>query len=91
MSIPGGRCALTAGNRSIELTLLEVVFVIGAKLGPVYDFLALVHVAGVRYDRNQVATARVLFDHGFSIVVEYGAIHTVCQISTIANIDYRLA
>src|SRR5262249_32213436 len=34
---------------------------------------------------------RVGFDRRFKVPIEYGVVRTVCDISTIANIDYRLA
>ena len=87
---------LTTSDRASELTLsgecvVGIIPFVGAKMGPVYDRLALGQVAAGRYDRNQIATVRVGFEHRFEVLIKYRGIHTVSDVSTIADVDRRLA
>src|SRR6266508_1166890 len=87
---------LATSNCSLEQTragecVLRLIPLIGAKTCPVGDLLALSQVAALLYHRNQIATVRIRCEHRLEMPIKYRFIHTVCDISTIANVDCGLA
>ncbi len=66
---------------------VSVWLTVGAKTGPICDRPALVDVAASLYYRNQIASLRIRLEHRFKCGIDYSVVHTVCHISTVADID----
>ena len=66
---------------------VSVWLTVGAKTGPICDRPALVDVAASLYYRNQIASLRIRLEHRFKCGIDYSLVHTVCHISTVADID----